>query len=144
MEQVDGEIDKIVNDDGIPLARIGLLGHGTGGCLALHLVYGAGRHARELGAVACERGFLANDSICYSAAFATWGSGGTQKPSPALFMGHGSEDASVQASWMDDTRSRLEEAGVRAPAKVVSYPGTGYDMCALELEQLVDFFVAHL
>merc|ERR1740129_699857 len=82
VEQVDAQIDKLVAK-GIPPGRIGIVGNSMGGCLSLHVAYGSGRYSGQLGAVACERSFLAEDSVLDEAAAARFKASGA-KPSPPL------------------------------------------------------------
>lgn len=137
LELVDTAIDKIV-ESGIAPSRIGLLGHGTGGCIALHSAYGQGRYAGQLGGVACMRSFLTEDSILTQAAAMRFQNGAV--PSPPLFMSHGADDAGIDKSWVDVTHRRLGAAGVRVLPEVATFPGVGHDLCFAELAALLDFF----
>merc|ERR1719265_2395966 len=85
VEQVDAEIDKLVAA-GIPLNRIGVGGMSMGGCLALHVAYGSGRHAGALGMVASFSTFLAQDSGLDAAACRFQADAVS---APPLLMSHG-------------------------------------------------------
>lgn len=165
VEQVDAEIDALLAA-GIPLRRIGVVGFSMGGCLALHVAYGAGRHAGKLGCSASLSSFLAQDSgldaiarsrkaavsqatgcfhgIC-GCLSGVCGSPAERRRVPTpLFMAHGAADSKVSPKWHQATRDRLEAAGVAAPAEVVLFPGLDHDMCSEELQQLVQFVIRHL
>mmetsp|Transcript_90683 Transcript_90683/g.143344 ORF Transcript_90683/g.143344 Transcript_90683/m.143344 type:complete len:232 (-) Transcript_90683:159-854(-) len=139
--QIDAEIDKLIAS-GIPVNRIGVGGMSMGGCMALHVGYGAGKHAGSLGMVAALSTFLPEDSSLDSQAFDRFGEG--KSPAPPLFQAHGSADAMISPQWAHSTRSRLEVAGVPAPPEVAMYPGVGHDMCHAELEELRTFVIKNL
>eukprot|EP00931_Biecheleriopsis_adriatica_P094312 TRINITY_DN67978_c0_g1_i1.p1 TRINITY_DN67978_c0_g1~~TRINITY_DN67978_c0_g1_i1.p1 ORF type:complete len:320 (+),score=53.35 TRINITY_DN67978_c0_g1_i1:132-1091(+) len=138
LETVDAAIDKIVSNGIVP-ERIGLLGHGAGGCLALHSAYGEGRYAGKLGAVACARGFLARDSILPQAASARFQRGATS--APPLFISHGDQDSSVEKSWALETHRVLQTAGLKQLLDVKSFAGAGHELCQEEIEQIMKFFI---
>lgn len=135
--QVDAEVEKLVAG-GVPLQRIGVAGLSMGGCVALHVAYGAGRHAGRLGAAACLSSFLAEGSGLDATARARG------RCSGPLLMAHGGSDPMVSPKWAHATRERLASAGVPAPAEVVIFPTLGHSMCEEELELLASFLVRHL
>lgn len=142
--QIDGEIDKLVAA-GIPLNRIGVGGMSMGGCLALHVVYGSGKHAGALAMAASFSTFLAEDSALDAEAAARFkaDSGDSEKP-PPLLMSHGDSDRMVYPAWAKASRDRLEVSGVPAPAEVKMWPGMGHDMCREELDELATFVINNL
>lgn len=87
VELVDKEIDKLI-ESGIPVSKIGVAGMSMGGCLALHVGYGMGRHAGKLGIIASLSTFLPKNSCLDAQASCL-------KSSPPLFMAHGREDGFV-------------------------------------------------
>lgn len=139
VEQIDAAIDKILALD-IPPERIGICGFSTGGCVALHLAYGAGRYVGQLGAVACESTFLARDSVLDAAAATRF----QRTRAPPLYMGHGVDDQAIQAVWVDCTRRRLGAAGIQVPGELANYRGTALNLTDDEVEQLMKFFTHHL
>eukprot|EP00747_Dinoflagellata_sp_TGD_P042161 gnl/TRDRNA2_/TRDRNA2_141916_c0_seq3.p2 gnl/TRDRNA2_/TRDRNA2_141916_c0~~gnl/TRDRNA2_/TRDRNA2_141916_c0_seq3.p2 ORF type:complete len:167 (+),score=27.04 gnl/TRDRNA2_/TRDRNA2_141916_c0_seq3:591-1091(+) len=142
VEQVDAQIDKLVAR-GIPASRIGIVGNSMGGCLSLHIAYGSGRYSGQLGAVACERSFLAEDSVLDAAAAARFKAPGAAA-SPPLYMGHGDADPMIPVVWAERTRCRLGTAGVRVPASLMTFPGVAHAICEVEVQQLIEFFSHHL
>merc|ERR1712217_993441 len=102
-----------------------------GGCLAMHVALGAGRHAGGLGAVASLSSFLPEDSGLDGVAQARHKDSGGNVP---LFMAHGLSDPMIAPAWAEATRKRLEVAGVQVPNEVMLFEGLGHDMCAAELK----------
>lgn len=148
VEQIDSQVDELLTS-GIPLERIAVAGMSMGGCLALHVGLGVGRHACKLGAVACLSAFLPKDSALDTVASARAVSGfeaGDTVPvgGPPLFMAHGAVDQMVSPSWAQATRTRLEAIGLQTPADVVVFEGLGHDMCRSELLQLANFIIKHV
>jgi len=138
VEQIDGEIDKLVAD-GTPIQRIAVAGLSMGGCLAMHVGLASGRHAGQLGAVASLSAFLSQGSALEAAVASRAAQGLDPSAGPPIFMAHGDADKLVPISWAQATRSRLEAAGLQVPPEVVVCSGLGHDMCEPELQQLVDF-----
>merc|ERR1719412_1827864 len=135
--QVDAEIDRLIAA-GVPVERIGVAGMSMGGCLALHVAYGSGRHAGQLGAAASLSTFLPLDSRLSVDAEQRFQEAGAKSATP-LFMAHGASDPMVAPGWAQKTRDRLEAVGVTAPSEVVMFPDLPHDMCSDELRQLADF-----
>eukprot|EP00419_Tripos_fusus_P023520 CAMPEP_0172719102 /NCGR_PEP_ID=MMETSP1074-20121228/75313_1 /TAXON_ID=2916 /ORGANISM="Ceratium fusus, Strain PA161109" /LENGTH=234 /DNA_ID=CAMNT_0013544421 /DNA_START=50 /DNA_END=754 /DNA_ORIENTATION=- len=142
VEQVDTEIDKLV-EAGIPLQHIGVAGMSMGGCLALHVAYGSGRHSGQLGAAASLSSFLPLDSRLYAVADQRFQETGAKSMTP-LFMAHGASDPMVSSGWAKKTRDRLEAVGIMVPPEVITFPDLGHDMCSDEIRQLTDFLVDKL
>jgi len=143
VEQVDTEIDKLA-EAGIPLQRIGVAGMSMGGCLALHVAYGSGRHAGQLGAAASLSTFLPSDSRLYAVAEQRFQEAGVSMTATPLFMAHGASDRMIAPGWAQATRDRLEAVAVTAPSEVVMFPDLPHDMCSDELRQLADFLIQEL
>eukprot|EP00928_Gymnodinium_smaydae_P071997 TRINITY_DN55449_c0_g1_i1.p1 TRINITY_DN55449_c0_g1~~TRINITY_DN55449_c0_g1_i1.p1 ORF type:complete len:229 (-),score=44.03 TRINITY_DN55449_c0_g1_i1:132-818(-) len=142
LEQVDAEIDKLVSS-GIQLDRIGVVGMSMGGCLALHVAYGAGRHAGKLAFAASLSTFLPEDSQLDGIAAKRFKSADAS-PAPPLFMAHGTSDGMINIAWAEKTLGRLEAAGVPIPSKLLRFEGLGHDMCQDELAQLTNFILDKL
>jgi len=142
VELVNRYIDKFLAD-GVLIHRIGVVGNSMGGALALHVAYGAGRHAGKLGFVATTSCFLPEDSGLDAAAAARF-QGPTSVPAPPLFMAHGAADRMIDPAWGENTRRRLAAVGVPVPPKLLLFPDLAHALCPAEVEQLTDFIVARL
>mmetsp|Transcript_52301 Transcript_52301/g.124783 ORF Transcript_52301/g.124783 Transcript_52301/m.124783 type:complete len:229 (+) Transcript_52301:108-794(+) len=136
VSQVDAEIDRLVAL-GIPENRIAVAGFSMGGCLALHVGYGAGKYSGKLGAVACMSSFLPEDSLLDKGI-------AKSESLPPLFMAHGAADPMIRLEWAKSTRGRLEAAGVPVPTEVLVFQGLMHSMCESELDQLGEFLAKHL
>ncbi|CAJ1429958.1 unnamed protein product [Effrenium voratum] len=134
VELVDKEIDKL-KALGLPSSKIGVAGMSMGGCLALHVGYGMGRHAGTLGLVASLSTFLPKDS-CLDALVA-------RSLSAPLFMAHGRDDCMIQLPWAEATYKRLQSAGIAAKELLI-FPGVQHELCAEEVKQLQDFVLQNL
>lgn len=134
---VDDEIDKLVAD-GCSLDRIAVCGMSMGGCLAMHVAFGAGRHSGKLGAAAALSCFLAEDSGLDGVAK------GKDLSETPLFMGHGTDDPMIPVLWAEATRKRLEDLGALVPPKLPLFKGMGHSLCNAEVTQLADFLATNL
>eukprot|EP00434_Breviolum_minutum_P015073 symbB.v1.2.013290.t1/scaffold932.1/size150924/2 len=132
VELVDKEIDRLITS-GIPASKIGVAGMSMGGCLALHVGYGMGRHAGKLGLVGSLSTFLPKDSCLDASA----------SPGPPLFMAHGREDRMILLPWAELTHKRLLAAGVAAEELRV-FPELTHDLCPEEVKLLLGFVKQHL
>eukprot|EP00929_Paragymnodinium_shiwhaense_P057303 TRINITY_DN28680_c0_g1_i5.p1 TRINITY_DN28680_c0_g1~~TRINITY_DN28680_c0_g1_i5.p1 ORF type:complete len:199 (-),score=27.84 TRINITY_DN28680_c0_g1_i5:22-594(-) len=136
--QVDEEIKALVGA-GIPLDRIGVAGFSMGGCLALHVAYGAGDYSGRLGFAACLSSFLAKDSGLWEAATKERGT------NPPLFMAHGTADPMIKLAWAEVTAERLQSiVGEPAAPGLRRYDGVSHELCRQEVSDLADFILEKL
>eukprot|EP00435_Cladocopium_sp_Y103_P051211 s453_g15.t2 len=130
------EDDRLI-ESGIAVSKIGVAGMSMGGCLALHVGYGMGRHAGKLGMVASLSTFLPKESCLDSSA---------TKGAP-LFMAHGGSPQTtfwtflqgmILLPWAQATHKRLLAAGVAAEELRV-FPGVQHALCGEEVNELQTF-----
>ncbi|CAE7696487.1 LYPLAL1 [Symbiodinium pilosum] len=138
VELVDKEIDKLV-ESGIPLSKIGVGGMSMGGCVALHVAYGMGRHAGRLGMVASLSTFLPKESYFDADASRRL----TASQTAPLFMAHGQDDGMIRIEWARATHSRLLAAGIDCK-ELLEFPGVQHELCTEEVGLLRSFVLQHL
>ena len=110
---------------GFDRSNIVLGGFSQGGHLALHAVYGQGL---KVGAAFSLSSFLCEKSVVFNREETATNVG------PPLFMSSGELDKMVPVGWVEATRVRLEDIGVKIDFS--TRPGIGHEMDKQQLNQL--------
>lgn len=130
VQQVEDEIVKIENEQGIPRNKIVVGGFSQGGAVALLTAYHRSNQAKPLAGCVCLSGWLTlkDDVLAPSA-------------SVPLFWGHGQADDKVLFEQQSHGVMTLKEKEVitDASSTVQSYPGLGHGSNSEELKSMAEF-----
>ena len=124
VEQLLSEVEQC----GVVRSGIALGGFSQGGHLALHAVFAQGV---EVGAAFSVSAFLCDKTAVFSQSEVG------RDVTPPLFMSCGGLDQMVPHTWVENTRDRLEQRGVKVTFS--TRPGIGHELERKQMKQLFEW-----
>ncbi|CAM9525443.1 unnamed protein product, partial [Sphacelaria rigidula] len=129
LRQVEDEVCKLEEQEGVPRSAIFVGGFSMGGCLALE-VLGSEALAGRLAGVFSHASFLSDDSAVFETA---------EVMTTPVYSSHGGSDDMVRASWGRSTTERLRRIAGLGELHFTEHDGLGHELGEDQIAGLLDW-----